>query len=107
MAPLPHKILTGLGTWVARPIAFLALVVYGVCWFWFDRESLNFHGVAALITLAMTLLIQRAEHRDTQALHAKLDELLKAQEAADSSIANIDEKEPETIEKHRARAQEK
>jgi low affinity Fe/Cu permease len=25
----------------------------------------------------MTLFIQRAEHRDTQAIHAKLDELLR------------------------------
>ncbi len=26
----------------------------------------------------MTLFIQRAEHRDTQAIHAKLDELLQS-----------------------------
>ena len=26
----------------------------------------------------MTLVIQRAEHRDTQAIHAKLDEVLHA-----------------------------
>jgi low affinity Fe/Cu permease len=30
----------------------------------------------------MTLLIQRAEHRDTQALQAKLDELLHAHRRA-------------------------
>jgi hypothetical protein len=45
----------------------------------------------------MTLLMQRAEHRDTQALQAKIDELLQAQSRADSSLTKIDDKEPEDI----------
>jgi low affinity Fe/Cu permease len=53
----------------------------------------------------MTLLIQRSEHRDTQAIHAKLDELLRADDAASSDLAKIDEEEPETIERSRAEAQ--
>jgi low affinity Fe/Cu permease len=52
----------------------------------------------------MTLFIQRAEHRDTQAVHAKLDELLHAQQRARDGITRIDEKEPEDIERHRERA---
>jgi len=52
----------------------------------------------------MTLLIQRAEHRDTQALQAKLDELLHVQRGADNALTRIDEKEPEDIEHHRAKA---
>ena len=50
----------------------------------------------------MTLFIQRAEHRDTQAIHAKLDELLRVAPRARSELAHIDEKEPEAIEQHRA-----
>jgi low affinity Fe/Cu permease len=49
----------------------------------------------------MTLFIQRAEHRDSQAIHAKLDELLRAEGAADSELALLDRKEPEEIERHR------
>ena len=49
----------------------------------------------------MTLIIQRAEHRDTQAIHAKLDELLKAQKGASDSLARIDREEPEEIERFR------
>jgi low affinity Fe/Cu permease len=30
----------------------------------------------------MTLFVQRAEHRDTQAIHAKLDELLRTERHA-------------------------
>ena len=52
----------------------------------------------------MTLLIQRAEHRDTQALQAKIDELLHAHSQANNALTKIDEKEPEDIERHRAKA---
>ena len=52
----------------------------------------------------MTLLIQRAEHRDTQALQAKIDELLHAHGQADNALTKIDEKEPEDIVRHRTEA---
>jgi low affinity Fe/Cu permease len=51
----------------------------------------------------MTLLIQRAEHRDTQAIHAKLDELLRADANASSELAKVDQKEPEEIEQQRGK----
>ena len=50
----------------------------------------------------MTLFIQRAEHRDTQALQAKLDELLKANKDAGNEVTRIDDREPEEIETFRA-----
>jgi low affinity Fe/Cu permease len=49
------------------------------------------------------LVIQRAEHRDTQAIHAKLDEILHALGDARNEITRMDEKEPEEIERSRAR----
>ena len=62
--------------------------------------------VATLVIWVMTLLIQRSEHRDAQAIHAKLDELLRSDDAASSDLATIDEEEPETIERSRAEAQQ-
>jgi len=70
-------------------------------WIGLDRESFNWHGAATLATWLMTLVIQRAEHRDTQALQAKIDELLKATVKADDNVADIDQREPETIERKR------
>jgi low affinity Fe/Cu permease len=49
----------------------------------------------------MTLFIQRAEHRDTQAIHFKLDELLRANPRAPDAAAHVDEQEPEEIERQR------
>ena len=76
-------------------------------WIIFDPRSLNWHGIAALATWCMTLFIQRAEHRDTQAVHAKLDELLRAEGNARSELATLDKKEPEEIEAHRDNQQAK
>jgi low affinity Fe/Cu permease len=49
----------------------------------------------------MTLVIQRSEHRDTQAIHAKLDDLLRANDKAQTDLAKIDSQEPEEIEEYR------
>ena len=60
-------------------------------------ETFEWHGVATLATWGMTLVIQRAEHRDTQAIHAKQDEILHALGDARNEIT----KEPEEIEQRR------
>src|SRR4051794_8659525 len=95
-------ILTRIGSWTASPAAFLVVTLCAVLWVIFDRESFNMHGTATLATWLMTLFIQRAEHRDTQALHAKLDELLVVHGQARNELARIDEKEPEDVEQFRA-----
>jgi low affinity Fe/Cu permease len=51
----------------------------------------------------MTLVIQRAEHRDTQAIHAKLDEMLHVMGDARNELTRVDEQEPEEIEERRSR----
>lgn len=96
-----RKWLTAVGSATAHPTAFLIVLVYAVLWVLLDRESLNFHGAATLATWLMTLFIQRAEHRDTQALQAKIDELLKVQHDARNEITRVDDKEPEEIEAFR------
>jgi|tagenome__1003787_1003787.scaffolds.fasta_scaffold20359154_1 low affinity Fe/Cu permease len=104
MQKILQTFLTGAGTWMARPAAFGLVVVYVALWLIYDRESFNFHGAVAVITLCMTLFIQRSEHRDTQAIQAKLDELLRTQADARQSLTRLDEQQPEQIEAHRAAA---
>jgi low affinity Fe/Cu permease len=101
--PIARQI-TRYGLLVARPLAFLIVTGYGVGWFLFERESFNWNAVATLAIWYMTLLIQRVGHRDTQALQAKLDELLRVQDAARNELTRIDEQEPEEIEQHRQEA---
>jgi low affinity Fe/Cu permease len=96
------KVLTYIGASTHRPTAFLIVTIYGVAWA--VLGDLGWHGLATLATWYMTLFIQRAEHRDTQAIHAKLDELLRAEGRARNELANIDEQEPEQVERHRDEA---
>ena len=96
-----RELLTTLGVYTAHPAAFLILIAYALCWIGLQPETLNWHGIATLATWCMTLFIQRAEHRDTQAIHAKLDELIRAQGHARKALTHLDEKEPEEIEEHR------
>src|SRR3954463_8899374 len=99
-----RKLLTHIGVLTARPGAFLIVLVYAVLWCVLSPETLHWHGIATMCTWMMTLVIQRAEHRDTQALQAKLDELLRVHDAASDKLTNIDRKEPEEIEEQREEA---
>ena len=101
---LVRQTLTKMGELAAHPAAFGILLVYALLWFVFDRRSLDWHAFATLATWFMTLMIQRAEDRDTQALQAKIDELLRVTRSADSNLAKIDNLEPEDIKQLRNEA---
>ena len=45
----------------------------------------------------MTLFVYRTEHRDIEALHAKLDELLRTQGEARTDLTTLDERDVEDI----------
>src|ERR1041384_3318086 len=94
--------LTRLGVLSSRPAAFFVVLGYGARWLLLARDSFDWHAIATLATWMMTVFIQRAEHRDTQALHAKLDHLLERIDAADGQMAGIDRMQPEDIEEFRA-----
>ena len=52
-------------------MAFLIVFVYAAAWLVFEPETFDWHAAATIIVWIMTLLIQRAENRDTQSIHAK------------------------------------
>jgi low affinity Fe/Cu permease len=93
--------LTKLGVLTAHPAAFLIVGAYVALWLVFSANTFDWHGAATVATWLMTLFIQRAEHRDTQAIHAKLDELLRAEGQARDELTGLDNEEPEEIEAHR------
>jgi low affinity Fe/Cu permease len=77
------------------------LFFYAVLWLAFSPATFEWNAVATLAVFAMTLFIQRANSRDNLALHAKLDELLRVNDGARSELTQLDEQEPEFIERHR------
>jgi low affinity Fe/Cu permease len=92
---------THLGQAAAHPAAFAVVVGYALLWISVDRDTFDFNAVATLVVWLMTLFIQRANRRDTLAIHAKLDELLRTDQNARSELTRLDEQEPETIARHR------
>jgi low affinity Fe/Cu permease len=94
--------LTQLGVFVAHPAAFLIVFCYVGVWLLFSPGTFEWHAIATVATWLMTLFIQRAEHRDTQAIHAKLDELLRAENRARDELTRLDDEELEVIERHRS-----
>jgi low affinity Fe/Cu permease len=99
----PAQWTTAVGSLTSHPAAFVIVVLYGIFWFLSEPSTFDWHAIATLIVWTMTLFIQRADRRDTLAIHAKLDELLKATREARTELASIDEREPEVIEKIRNR----
>jgi low affinity Fe/Cu permease len=67
---------------------------------------LGWHAVVSIATLLMTLFIQRSDHRDTQAIHAKLDELLRVNSDAEGRFTRLDGKATEPVEAFRSRKSE-
>jgi low affinity Fe/Cu permease len=93
--------LTTLGAHVAHPVTLLIVVVYAAAWYHVSPSTFEWHAIATLATWMMTLVIQRSAHRDTQAIHAKLDELLRSHPEARNELAQLDDEEPEDIEAFR------
>jgi low affinity Fe/Cu permease len=96
-----YRWLTRVGIATSHPLALAAVVAFVALWLIFDRRSFDWQAAATVATLFMTLFIQRAERRNTQAIHAKLDELLRAEGKARNELTTLDEKEPEEIIEHR------
>jgi low affinity Fe/Cu permease len=100
MKPINHWT-TLLGQMTSHPAAFVVVLIYGGLWWYFSPATFEWFAIASLATWCMTLFIQRANRRDTLALHAKLDELLKVTREARTELTQIDESEPEDIEQVR------
>jgi low affinity Fe/Cu permease len=100
------RALTAFGVWTASPWAFGVFMLYALAWLTLGLDHLDWHGGATLATWLMTLCIQRAEHRDTQAIHAKLDALIRATPDAQNALTKLDREEPEIIEKRREAEQD-
>ena len=85
------RLLTSLGVATAHPVAFAIVALYVIAWLFFEHGSFDWVSGATVATLFMTLFIQRAEHRDTQAIHAKLDELLRVEGRARNELTKLDQ----------------
>ena len=90
---------------VGSPISFAMAVAVVVFWAgsgpffgWSDTWQLVINTGTTIVTFLMVFLIQSTQSRDTQALHLKLDELIRVNRAARNSLLNLEEMSEEEIE---------
>ena len=81
-----------------RPSAFLVAAIVVLAWavtgpiFDFsDTWQLVINTGTTIATFLMVFLIQNTQNRDSQALHLKLDELIRAKKGARNSLLDLDD----------------
>ena len=100
------KFATEIARWTGRPQVFVACMLLVIMWaasgpvFGFsDTWQLVINTSTTIITFLMVFLIQNTQNRDNNALHAKLDELIRVSKGHNSfiGIENLPDKELEGI----------
>ncbi|HEX5124005.1 MAG TPA: low affinity iron permease family protein [Rhodanobacteraceae bacterium] len=87
-------------------LALLIVVVWGVTGpiFGFsDTWQLIINTGTTIVTFLMVFLIQNTQNRDSEAMHVKMDELIRALEGAHNALLDLEELDDATLDKIRAR----
>ena len=92
-----------------RPVTFVIAVVSIVMWaasgpfFGFsDTWQLVINTTTTIITFLMVFLIQNTQNRDAEAMHIKLDELIRAVKGAQNTLLDLEELDDIELDRIRA-----
>lgn len=78
-------------TFVAAVAVILCWAVSGPAFGYSDTWQLVINTGTTIVTFLMVFLIQNTQNRDAQAIHLKLDELLRAVAEARNGMINLEE----------------
>jgi low affinity Fe/Cu permease len=76
-------------------LALLVIVIWGAAGpfaGYSDTWQLIINTSTTIVTFLMVFLIQNTQNRDSHALHLKIDELLRALDAADTRLCDLEER---------------
>ncbi|HVU35413.1 MAG TPA: low affinity iron permease family protein [Opitutaceae bacterium] len=103
--PFFNRFARGTAHAAGRPATFLIVLVALVAWgasgpvfHYSNAWQLIINTTTNVITFLMVFLIQATQNRDSQALHVKLDELIRAVHGARNSLLNLDDLSDEELE---------
>ena len=89
-------------TFFVAVLVILAWAVTGPLFHYSDTWQLIINTGTTVVTFLMVFLIQNTQNRDSQAIHVKLDELIRAIDTARNSVLDLDSLSDEELEKLRA-----
>ena len=87
-------------------LACLVIVVWGAlgpALGYSDTWQLAINTSTTIVTFLMVFLIQNTQNRDSEALHLKIDELLRALDTADTRLVDLEERSEQELEQLRKR----
>ena len=94
---------------MGQPAAFATALAIIILWaisgpiFGFsDTWQLIINTGTTIITFLMVFIIQNTQNRDAEAMHIKLDELIRAMDQAQNALLNLEELEEDDLERIRA-----
>ncbi len=108
MEALFEKIANVISRAMGRPMTFIVCVILVLVWalsgpmFHFsDTWQLVINTGTTIVTFLMVFLIQNSQNREGEALHAKLDELIRAAKDAQNSYIGLEKRSEKEIEEMR------
>ena len=113
-APKPRSSFTRFASGIAhragKPVAFamavmliLAWVVTGPLFGFSDTWQLVINTFTTIVTFLMVFLIQNTQNRDAEAMHIKLDELIRSMKGAQNALLDLEELDEEELDRIRSR----
>jgi low affinity Fe/Cu permease len=89
---------------LAFSIAFMVIVAWAICGPFFnfsDTWQLVINTSTTIVTFLMVFLIQNTQNRDSEAMHLKLDELLRSHRNAHNALMDLEELDEAELDKLR------
>ncbi len=93
----------------ALAVAVLVIVAWGITGPIFrfsDTWQLVINTATTIVTFLMVFLIQNTQNRDSQAMHLKLDELIRAVEGAHNALLDLEELTESELDRIKTRYEE-
>ena len=91
------------GTFACAVLVIVVWAITGPVFHWSDTWQLIVNTGTTIITFLMVFLIQSTQNRDSEAMHVKMDELIRALQGAHNALLDLEELDDDKLDAVRER----